>query len=524
MRKPAIIFGLIALIFGSFSCQSPVDKVANFKDMREMTILDYINANKVKYSSFLSILQAGKLDGTLGAYNPKASGYTLFLPDNNAVDNFIKASNVYKSLADLLKDTAYCYQLSRYHVVNLAILTNDFPFGALPALTLSLDYLTVGFVVQQDTSYYLINNQAAITKQNIELSNGYIDVIGNTLIPITYTSYGWLSSHSGYSIFKSAVDITGLKDTININTKGIDNRAIPITMLIEADSVFNKRGIYTLEDLENFISPNNTNYSSRLNPLYNFVAYHILTGASFLDNLYNVSTNYTTYSDIPINIDGTGTDIKINPNKESFDTIVNKGDTTIINWVGFYYDVSNIVTQSGVIHFINHVLRQQPPSRAIETYEFREEPLFNQYRLVPGTYLIEDHSSLSTITWSGADLNYVKVADVAGVASIAWSNDYIQITGDFIVSYTIPALVQGNYTVFLQADAFNTSNALIEVYIDGTKLGRLVDLTAGGSSASPFIAIQLGTIEFLTYAPHIVQVRSLIPGRFCWDYVQFQPD
>ena len=121
-------------------------------------------------------------------------------------------------------------------------------------------------------------------------------------------------------------------------------------------------------------------------------------------------------------------------------------------------------------------------------------------------------------------MNYVKLADVAGVSSIAWSNDYIEITGDFIISYTIPALVQGNYTVFLQADAFNTTNALIEVYIDGTKLGRLVDLTAGGSSASPFIPIQLGTIEFLSYEKHTIQVRSLIPGRFCWDYIQFQPD
>jgi uncharacterized surface protein with fasciclin (FAS1) repeats len=522
MKNPAILIGSIILLFSSYSCQRP-DVVANFKDMRQMTIYDYLNANKDKYSSFLAILQSGKLDKTLEAYNPHGTGYTLFLPDNNAIDNFIKNSNKYSSLSDLLKDSAYDYELCRYHVVNLAIKTNDFPFGALPDLTLSLDYLTVSFVVEPDTSYYLINNQARITKANIELSNGYIHVIADALNPVTYTSYGWLANHPGYSIFKAAVDITGLKDTININNKDLTKTNLPFTMLIEADSVYNRSGIFSLEDLEKLISPGNDNYTNKLNPLYNFVAYHILTGTRFLDNLFNVSTNYTTYSDVPLSINGIGIDIKINPGKENFDTIINQSDTTIINWVGFYYDVSNIVTQSGAIHFINHVLKQQIPSRFTQTYEFWEEPLLNQYRLVPGTYLIEDHSSLSVVSWYGADLNYVKLADIPGVNAIAWSNDYLLINGDFTLSYTIPAVVQGSYTVFLQADAANSTNALIEVYIDGVKLGRLVDLTSGGTAGSPFIAIQLGTIQFIRYEPHTIEVRSLIPGRFCWDYIQFQP-
>jgi hypothetical protein len=170
------------------------------------------------------------------------------------------------------------------------------------------------------------------------------------------------------------------------------------------------------------------------------------------------------------------------------------------------------------------VLKQQTPSRATQTYEFWEEPLLKVYRQTPGTYLIENHASLTTVTWSGADLSYVRKVDVAGVNPQSWSNDFMLINGDFRIAYTIPKLIQGKYLVYLQADAYNTANATVEIYIDGSKIGQLFDLTAGGSATSPFIAMRLGTIEFLTYQAHTVEVRSLIPGRFSWDYVQFIPN
>ena len=522
MKKLVFLLGLIVVILSNYSCDPKLDIVAHFKDMRQTTIYDYIVQNKDKYSSFMSLLQKGKLDGTLTAYNPHGLGYTLFLPDNAAIDNFIQQSNGrFSSLDDMLKDSLYVYEFCRYHVVNSAIKTNDFPFGALNSLTLSKDYLTVSFVVQPDTSYYLINNMARVVKQNIELSNGYIQGISSALIPITNTTYGWLLLNPGYSIFKAAIDITGLKDTMNLNSKLKSENSRSYTLLLEHDSVFNKRGIFSISDLEKFISPANTNYSSKNNPLYNFVAYHILKNSNFLDKLYGVATNYDTYSDIPLNINGLGIDIKINPGKESFDTLNQALDTTIINWVGFYYDQSNIVTQSGVIHFINQVLRQVAPSRATQTFEFYEEPLFTTYRLIPNTYVVDDHTALQYVTWSGADLSFVRLPQIQPF--IAWSNDYVLINGDFSISYTIPALVQGSYTVWLQADAYSTLNAVIEVYIDGKKLGGLFDLSTGGSAAFPFFAFRLGTIEFKNYETHTIEVRSLIPGRFCWDYIQFVP-
>ena len=485
-----------------------------------MTIYDYIAENDSIYSSFMKILKAGGIDKTLSAYNPDGIGYTLFLPDNNAVNQFIQESGQFSTLDDLLNDKEYVSALSRYHVVNMGINANDFPFGALPEYTLSGDLLTVSFVIGTDSAYYKINNQAPVVKENIELSNGFIHVISKTLIPITFTSYQWLEQHPGCSIFKAAIDATGLKDKININIKDKTKDYHPLTLLIEPDSVFNKKNILNFEDLANMISPGNSDYTNLTNPLFNFVAYHILEENWFLDDFVGAATNYSTYSEIPLYINGLELDIAINKGKEIFDTIIDPPDTTYIDYIGFYYDQSNVLTQSGAIHFIDQILKQQRPSRAIQTYEFWDEPLINEFRQEAGTYLIEDTSWLSVVKWSGTDLFFIELGDQQ---TSAWGNDYLFMDGDFVISYTIPKIVQGKYTAFLGVDAFNQENALVEVYIDGKNIGRLFDLATGGSSSSPFARIELGVINFARYEKHTIEIRSLIPGRLSWDYIRFEP-
>lgn len=518
-RITARILLPISFVMVMFSCDEK-EIISNFEDQDKLTIYDYMAQNKDKYSSFLSILEAGKISRTLSAYNPNGTGYTLFLPDNDAVSKFIEESDDYNSLGELLADTNYVRILGRYHIVDMSIGTDDFPFGALPEYTLSGDLLTVSFVIEEDTSYYKINNQAPVVFQDIELSNGYIHILNAALEPVVFTTYQWLAKDQGYSIFKSAIDATGLQSLFDINIKDENEDARPFTLFIEHDSIFNKTGISSFEDLANLISPGNTDYTGSSNPLNSFVRYHLLTDIRFLDDFVDVVTNYTTYSEIPLLINGAGLDIAINKGKQNFDTIVHGIDTTIIDYVGFNYDASNVLSQSGVIHFIDQVLTQQQPTRQIQYLQFYEEPLFNEFRLKPGTYIVEDSTSLSAVKYSGPDLYFVVTGDES---SSAWGGDYVQITGDFTISYTIPKLVQGMYTVFMGADAYSSQNALIEISIDGKKMGGLIDLTNLGTSAYPFARIELGPIDFVKYEEHTIEVKSLIPGRFYWDYMIFEP-
>jgi uncharacterized surface protein with fasciclin (FAS1) repeats len=513
MKRGAYIFGLL-LVTILFSCKrDPVE--ANFEDVEKFTIYDYLMENKEKYSSFISILERGNLDKTLSAYNPDGTDYTLFLPDNNAINNFINESPQFSSLNDILNDQAYSAAFSRYHVVNMGVHTNQFPFGAFSEPTLSGDFLTVNFVIQTDTSYYRINNQASVVYPNIEVSNGFIHEIEIALRPITFTSYEWLGLNPGFSIFKDAVDLTGLRSLLNFNHKVETNRQ-PVTLLVEPDRIYNQNGVNNINDLIALISPGDDDYTSVYNPLYNYVAYHILTGQRFIDNFEGVATNYITFSDIPLNINGLGLDLAINRGKE--DTIYVQG--RVVDYIGFLYDESNVITQSGAIHLIDRIMRQRTPSRSNRTFEFYEEPLLNKYRQEIGTFKIEDPEALFHIKWSGADLFFVELGDQP---SSAWGNDYLEINGDFIISYTIPRIIQGRYRVLMRAEAYNAQNALVEVFIDGKKIGGLVDLTTGGTANSPFQTKLLGTIDFKRYTTHKVEVRSLIPGRFLWDFIRFEP-
>ncbi len=501
------------------SCNdTPVE--ANFEDMIGITIYDYVAGDEEHYSSFLSILETGGIDKTLSVYNPDGLGYTLFLPDNDAIDQFIQDNEQFSSLDALLSDQAYVSAFSRFHVVNMAINADDFPFGALPEYTLSKDKLTVSFVVEEDTSYYMINNQAPVSEPNIETSNGWVHVVTAALKPVTSTTYNWLEIHDGFSIFMEAAEVTGFSEILDLNAKDEEETEKPFTLFLEHDSVYQKRGIEDFSDLVERVSPGDSDYTSLVNPLYNFVGYHLVSESRFMDDFVDVSTNYSTYSDIPLNVNGNGLDILINAGKMVFDTIIHGVDTTIIDYIKFYYDESNVLTQSGALHFIDQVLEQVKPSRQIQTFEFFEESLFSEYREEPGEYLIEDQEALEYITWEGADLIYVKEADEDYPT---WSNDYISLNGDFRVTYQIPKIVQGNYTVFMRAENFSAQNALVEVYIDGKKLGSLVDLTSGGTANNPYSQIELGTINFLKYEEHTVEVRTLIPGRFNWDHIRFEP-
>ena len=520
MKDKIIIAGIFLIIFSwSFlSCVDDPIEDPGFEDMVRLTIYDYI-AERDSFSYFLDILEKGGIHKTMSAYNPKGIGYTLFLPDNDAIDRFIESTPLFGSIDELLADQGFAAAFSRYHVLNMSIHSNEFPFGAFPEPTLSDDLLTVNFVLG-DPAYYLINNQAPVKTANIEVSNGYIHVIGEALTPVSLTTYRWLQLAGGFSIFLEAMELTGFNEIADINVKD-DPDAISFTLLVEHDSVYRKQGINSIDDLIESISPHHHDYAHESNPLYNFVGYHMLRHHHFLDDFADRASNYITMGEVPVHIYGHGNDLLINRGKEIFDVIVTSMDTTYIDWIGFDYDASNVLTQSGVIHFIDRVMKPQPPTRATQWFSFWEEPYFNQFRNIVGEHPIETPLLLSAVDYSGADLYFIRMAE-GEVPS--WDRSFLEISGDFSISYTLPRIVQGRYRVWLRADRWHADNAVVEVYIDGVKLGGLVNLhNPGQNPNNPFGTIEIGIIDFTTYSSHVVTVRPLIPGRFRWRELRFDP-
>jgi len=500
---------------------------ANFEDIEDMSIYNFLEDNDSLYGNFFKILEAGGVAKTLSAYNRYNDGYTLFIPDSFAVEKYIADHPDYNTLQDLLDDTEFVKAVAEYHVVDLAIDANDFPFGALPVSTLTDDFLTVNFVVQ-DSGIYMINNQAPVTVENIETSNGFIHIIGAVLEPVTYTTKQWLQNNSEYSIFYAAAEATGFLDELNKNIKTDSVIISPVTLLVEPDSIYSNRlGINNLDDLITYLGADTSGipYDSPSSILYQYVGYHILDSYQFLDDLYNNNTNYTTFSNLPLHINGDPAsfiDLAINPGKTTFDTIVADGDTTYLEYITFFYDYSNVNTLSGALHIIDQVMEMQVPSPRVNNFSFWDEPVIQSIRNEgePGEFTFEDISEFRVLSWEGSDPVFVISADEN---HRAWNNDYLLFDGDFSITYKLPKIVQGNYDIRVQSHNNNVENAVIEVYMDGSKVGTYTDLASGGSNDYPYTMKLIGSVELSEYEEHEVEIRALIPGRFEFDVLQFRP-
>ncbi len=482
-----------------------------------ITISGFLEENQDTYSQFWKFLLATDLKNTLNAYNPNGSGYTLFLPTNQAFDNYFERNEDYSSIDELLADSDFANLLIRYHLVNIGVNSNDFPYGALPDTTVTGDFLTVGFDDSGDSTFYKINNQAPVTIKNIELINGYIHEIGEVLEPVTKSSFDWIEDNPDYSIITEALRITGLYDTLRIyrttsSGKIVDN---PYTLLAEADSIFIRRGILNFNDLVERYGSSGLPLTDYENDLYQFTAYHIMEGSYFLDE-FDETSNYNTYANFPVQV-ATDLEIMINPGKDTLDLIIEGQDTTVINYVRLDMINSNILTKNGPLHLLKDILEVKSPSRVERMFQFFEEPQINDARGTIGEYVFSNQEDMEVLSWFGPDyITYVKSSPMD-----ANNNDYIELEGNFTMDYQIPKILPGKYLMEFKAQSKDNENANIQVSFDGKRLGSSFDLTSGGN---PYDVFNVGIVEFQNYETHIITVNSLLPGKFTWDFVRFTPE
>lgn len=524
-----ILFIFLLLASGIYSC-SPDYKNQIFFDEELVSIAEYIGNNKETYSRFYAVMTEGSLFDPLSSYNPFGTGFTLFLPTDEAFDRYIQNNPKYSSFEDLIADKVFVRILGRYHLVNMDLNTNDFPYGALPDTTATGDLLTIGFSSDLDSTVYRVNNVAPVITGNLEMVNGYIHVISEVLEPVNFTGYQWLSNQAEYSIIARAFDITGLKDTLGLfrsNSTGllVKNK---YTMLVEHDSIFQRNGINSIDDLIAEYATPGLPLTHPDNELYQFAAYHVLEGEYFLVDL-NDSRNFNTYANAPVMI-SSGLEVRINPGVDTFRIEVSDlGDTTFVTYVSLYYQESNILTKNGAIHLISEKLDYYIPPISNRSFQFYEEPEINRIRETPGTYyfLEEDMEELEVISWTGPkEITFHKSSSTSEKAS---NTDYIEIEGNFVINYTMPKILPGRYNLFLRANGWNSNNehATIMVYIDGERMSGNFDLNTGGSSSDPYRindiwdGYEIGNVEFTKYKEHTITVESLIPGKFLWDRVGF---
>jgi hypothetical protein len=261
----------------------------------------------------------------------------------------------------------------------------------------------------------------------------------------------------------------------------------------------------------------------------------VLEGSYFLVD-FDQSGNYNTYANSPMRIVA-GLEASINPGVDTFRLEISEfGDTTAITHVSLYYQESNILTRNGAIHFLSEVTEYYTPPISSRTFSFYEEPEILAVRSIAGSYFFdeaEQEDQFEILSWQGPEfLIYYKSSNTSEPAA---NDDYIEVDGNFTISYTVPKVLPGKYVMFLKAHGLNGNNehATVIVYLDGKRMGNVYNLNSGGRSANPYQVAQYknvwegyncGTVEFNKYIEHTITIESMIPGILRWDNIRFVPE
>ena len=306
------ILYILAIILSIIACTDDIDRSNRFTFTSE-TVADYMLNRSEKYSHMISLMERANLFGLLQTYGQ----YTLFLPDNDAVEKFVaEQDSIYWATRDAEKpintgitsplveelSDSMANVLARMHLIeNRNYHTAEMGEGALGKWNFNDRALVISYKVVNERFYIMLNNSAAIIDADNQVENGIVHIIDRPIDPKFNTIVKQISEHTFFGIFDQAIAATNfaenLLQTVDFSYDYNSIKAVfsekdyripkqryyKFTAFIEPDEVFHANGIYNLDDLVVFAekwygTEEKGNYKNPKNALYKFVAYHFVEG------------------------------------------------------------------------------------------------------------------------------------------------------------------------------------------------------------------------------------------------------
>lgn len=490
--KSVFLFLIISGLFFTFC--TPEAQLWQLKS-EEQVAGDYIT-NNADYSEFAKLVELTGLSALLNVRGP----FTLMLPTNEAMFAFYKLKNV-NSLEDF--DQEFLMKLIRNHIVTNEITTGDIGLGALKDTNAIGDYLVTEF----DGSDILVNKTSKIIKRDIKTANGYIHVIDKVMDPITKDVYTTIVSDPAYKIFSEGLNLTGLKDTLQIISfpYGKKSARTRYTLFAVADTTFNRYGINNVDDLITWCDASKSDDLTWIeNPFYRFMEYHCLNGSYFLSDFTSGIYSILSHdNNISVTI---AEDYKINLNSKSK------------KYTGFLIPASNIPAKNGAIHTINDILPVTEPEPAIITiettdyFDLQQEDCIGKYYKKWGGEV--GLTQFEKIKFEGDYLLYYYKPNHGRTAIL--NNDNLSMLGFWWIEITTPKIMKGRYAVSANIWTGGDDLPIFDAYIDGVKVGNY---NARISSTQ----MNFGEVNWTKTEEHKVKLVCTGWGVLFWDTVVFTP-
>lgn len=485
--KPASIFIPLIMLFAFLISCNTEPEYWKVKSTQQV-ISEFVASNE-EYSEFNALLESTNISSLLAVRGP----FTLFLPPNSAMQEYYQQKGI-GSFLDLSADQQT--ELVMNHVISAQIETGDIGLGAIREVNGIGDYLVSEF----EGADIIINKNSKIIKRDIRAANGVVHVVEKVLDPVKMNVYEVVKNNPSYSIFAKGLELTNIKDTLQIIDFPFGKKMARtrFTLFAVADSTFQRFGINSVDDLihKYTSAPESITYMN--NGFYRYIEYHCLAETYYLSNLELGEKLYPILSydnNIVIRVDD---DYKINPDDNG-------------KYTGFVIGQSNNPAKNGTVHTINGLMPVIQPKPTRITWETTDHFDVKQLDAYGKTYdrFFDGQNTFANIKWEADYLLYY-YKDHDAPTQINW--DCLSTSGWWWVEVTTPKIMKGKYEI----TSYQWGGTNYAVYVDGvnTALIKSGDQTPGAIWA---------IVDWKKTEKHKIKIVTQSPGLLFWDYIVFTP-
>ncbi len=505
-NKHRILLSIVSLAFILLLGCREEEPLEVFFEEEELLISAYLEEHSDKYSTLIRVLEIAELKNTLNAYGH----YTFFAPDNDAFQNFC-ADNGKGSVEEFDKD--YLVTVVKYHLIDVELESSYFRDGVIQDTTYTGDYLVITF--SEGGLETILVNDALIKDRDIHVENGIIHGIDKVLMPIVGSVFDRLQEFEAFSIFREALELTGIDDTLDLVRIDLNEDIFirsRFTIFAEPDNVFKAKGINTAADLVGKYSDTGDPVNKE-DGLYQYMAYHILPGLHFLNEID--SFNYPTLAEnrlINVKIES---HVYLNWHQED------QGGQSTDRYITVVEENSNHQAKNGVLHEIDDMLEPFEPEPAylvIDLTDYQGLSLGQAYSEkdledIPGVWAENTGVLFRNSILADGETNLQTTSDAAG-----WA-----------VEFELAPILRGKYDVYLHWASHPINTGSAQAFWDGARFGGVFSFVH--NKRWPGVewkydyntSTYMGRLWLTETVRHKVKFISLADGYGNFDYMVFQP-
>lgn len=339
-----LAIAFVALVMGS--CKENIDESDLYTFTGEMMIDHFANSPDTfsYYYQILGIVHPSKKsESTMKELLSARGNYTCFAPTNEAIQSYLDSlyeiGILESSSVDDITDSvaeAIVFNSIIDNGDNTAYASTDFqdpmPTNNMNDRPIRISYGNSSIIsTSGDTTVITdvyVNIYSKVIQKDIEVENGYIHIIDHVISPSNASVGDLVSNTENLSFFGSLLVLTGW-DALTTDYRDYDyddkdeagttyygssgswegqypeHRYYKYTFFVEPDSVFESNGIYSVDDLMDYLQANayydddtsyGSDYESEDNALNQFIAYHIVPVGLDWSNMVTWSNEYGFYN------------------------------------------------------------------------------------------------------------------------------------------------------------------------------------------------------------------------------------